>query len=148
MDRKTTGSWDRRIHILAIALMMLGVVVFGSNPAAGLAAGTLTGSPAAPPKYSPTVPANTATPDTVTTKIGTLHFKDGAPDSTTVHLAYDQLDFDRGINAYLTGMAATSVYALCRGFEAAGIKLNHGIGVSEDLLDARSLFLTANTTTF
>ena len=36
---------------------------------------------------------------------------------------------------------------LCRGFEEAGIKLNQGIGISEDLLDARSLFLTANTTT-
>jgi hypothetical protein len=104
-------------------------------------------SPAAPPKYSPHVPAKITTPDTVATRIGTLRFKDGTPDSATVQLAYDQLDFNRGIDAFLKGMSATSVYALCRGFEQAGIKLNQDIGISEDLLDARSLFLTANTTT-
>jgi len=59
----------------------------------------------------------------------------------------DQLDFSRGIEAFLTGMSATSVYALCNGFEQAGIKLNQGIGITADLMDARSLFLTANTTT-
>ena len=64
-----------------------------------------------------------------------------------MQLAYEQLDFGRGVDAFLKGMSATSVYALGRGFEQAGIKLNQGIGISEDLLDARSLFLTANTTT-
>ena len=64
-----------------------------------------------------------------------------------MQLAYDQLDFGRGIDAFLKGMSATSVHAMCRGFEEAGIKLNQGIGISEDLLDARSLFLTPNTTT-
>jgi hypothetical protein len=64
-----------------------------------------------------------------------------------VALAYDQLDFGRGIDAFLKGMSATSVHALCQGLEDAGIKLNQDIGIAEDLLDARSLFLTANTTT-
>ena len=105
------------------------------------------GAQAAPPKYAPNVPAKITTPDTVETRIGTLHFKDGTPDAETVQLAYDQLDFGRGIDAFLKGMSATSVYAGCRGFEEAGIKLNQGIGISENLLDARSLFLTANTTT-
>jgi len=104
-------------------------------------------SPEAQPKYSPNVPAKITTPDTVETRIGTLHFKNGAPESATVQLAYDQLDFGRGVDAFHRGMSATSVHALCRGFEEAGIKLNQGIGISEDLLDARSLFLTANTTT-
>lgn len=105
--------------------------------------------PGGAPKYAPDVPAKiTATrPNTVTTRIGTLRFKDGAPDPATVQLAYDQLDFGRGVDAFLKGMSATSVNALCQGFEQAGIKLNQGIGISEDLLDARSLFLTANTTT-
>jgi len=104
-------------------------------------------TPAAPPKYSPNVPAKITTPDTVETRIGTLHFTDGTPDAKTVQLAYDQLDFGRGVDAFLKGMSATSIHALCRGFDEAGIKLNQGIGISEDLLDARSLFLTANTTT-
>jgi hypothetical protein len=103
--------------------------------------------PAVMPKYSPNVPTKITTPNTVETRIGTLRFKDGTPDPATVQLAYDQLDFGRGVDAFLRGMSATSVYAGCRGFEEAGIKLNQGIGISENLLDARSLFLTANTTT-
>jgi len=99
------------------------------------------------PKYAPDVPAKITTPDKFETRIGTLHFRDGAPDPQTVQLAYDQLDFSRGVDAFLRGMSATSVHALCSGFETAGIKLNHGIGITADLMDARSLFLTANTTT-
>ncbi len=99
------------------------------------------------PKYAPDVPAKITAPDTVDTRIGTLRFKDGTPDPATVQLAYEQLDFGRGVDAFLKGMSATSVHALCTGFADAGIKLNQGIGISEDLLDARSLFLTANTTT-
>jgi hypothetical protein len=107
-----------------------------------------TGGPLADsPKYSPNVPAKITTPNTVNTRIGTLQFRDGAPDAATVQLAYDQLDFGRGVDAFLKGMSATSVHALCNGLEEAGVKLNQGIGISENLLDARSLFLTPNTTT-
>ncbi len=79
--------------------------------------------------------------------MGTFRFRDGAPDPATVRLAYDQIDFSRGIEAFVRGMAATSVYALCRGLEQAGVKTNGGIGITEQLMDARSLFLTPNTTT-
>jgi hypothetical protein len=99
------------------------------------------------PKYSADVPSWITTPDTVKTRIGTLKFHYGIPDQKTVETLYDQLDFSRGIEAFLTGMPATSVYALCDGFSQAGIKLNHGIGITEHLMDAHSLFLTANTTT-
>ena len=100
---------------------------------------TPSGVPAAAPKYSPDVPAKITTPDTVETRIGTLRFKDGAPDPATVQLAYDQIDFNRGIDAFLTGMSATSVYAICCGLEEAGVKPNGGIGITEQLMDARSL---------
>ena len=126
------------------------LTVLAALPVAALAIAPATGyaqTPGGAPKYAPDVPAKITTPDTVTTRIGTLRFKDGAPDAATAQLVYDQLDFGRGVDSFLNGMSATSVHALCRGFEQAGIKLNHGIGISEDLLDARSLFLTANTTT-
>ena len=42
------------------------------------------------------MPAKITTPDAVETRIGTLRFRDGAPDLATVQLAYDQLDFGRG----------------------------------------------------
>jgi hypothetical protein len=131
----------RILFCLSLVVATFAVIPFNAH------AQDMKGSPAAPPKYAPDVPAKITTPDTVVTRIGTLRFKDGDPDPVTVQLAYDQLDFDRGIDAFLKGMSATSVHALCRGFEEAGIKPNKGIGIAEDLLDARSLFLTANTTT-
>ena len=100
-----------------------------------------------PPKYSADVPSDITTPNSVETRIGTLKFNNGVPDQKTIQLVYDQIDFVRGIDAFLTGMAATSVYALCEGFGQAGFKRNQGIGITEDLMDARSLFLTPNTTT-
>jgi hypothetical protein len=127
-----------------LVITLLAGSLLASIQAAGQASA---GGPTAPPKYAPDVPAKITTPDTAETRIGTLRFKDGAPDPATVQLAYDQLDFNRGVDAFLKGMSATSVHALCRGFEAAGIKLNHGIGITSDLMDARALFLTANTTT-
>ncbi len=103
--------------------------------------------PAGSPRFAPGVPAKITTPDSQNTRIGPLRFRDGAPDPATVERAYDQLDFGRGIEAFLRGMSATSVTAACRGLEQAGVARNRGIGITETLLDARSLFLTPNTTT-
>ena len=99
------------------------------------------------PKYAADIPPDITTPDSVETRIGTLRFDKGAPDLKTVQMVYDQIDFMRGIDAFLTGMPATSVYAACEGIERAGVKRNQGLGITEDLMDARSLFLTPNTTT-
>ena len=99
------------------------------------------------PKYSADIPSYITTPDTVETRIGTLRFNNGVPDQKTVQMVYDQIDFGRGIEAFLKGMAATSVYAVCQGIDSVGVKRNQGIGITEDLMDARSLFLTPNTTT-
>jgi hypothetical protein len=100
-----------------------------------------------PPKYSAKVPPYITTPDTVDTRIGPLKFFDGLPDPATVQKVYDNLDFVRGVEAFLSGIPAASLYAACEGLSQAGIKRNGGIGIFEDLMDARSLFLTANSTT-
>src|SRR3984885_12989350 len=99
------------------------------------------------PKYSAKVPPSITTPDTVQTRIGTLKFFDGLPDSETVQKVYDNLDFTRGVEAFLSGIPATSVYAACEGLSQAGAKRNGGITITEDLLDARTLMLTPNSTT-
>lgn len=122
-----------------IMLLMLSAALAATQPARA--------EPPATPKFQPEVPAKITTPNEVRTRIGTLRFKDGAPEPETVRLAFDQLDFSRGIDAFLKGMSATSVYAICRGLEEAGIAPNRDLGIAEDLLDARSLFLTPNTTT-
>lgn len=99
------------------------------------------------PKYSAKVPADITTPESVETRIGTLKFFDGLPDDATVQKAYDQLDFSRGIQAFLTGIPAASLHAMCKGLNDAGVTNNQAIGITEDLMDARSLFLTPNATT-
>jgi hypothetical protein len=99
------------------------------------------------PEFSAKVPPCILTPDTVQTRIGTLRFRDGAPDDKTVRLAYDQLDLGRGVEAFMVGVPATSVYAACEGIDQVGVKPNQAIGITANLIDARSLWLTPNTTT-
>ncbi len=74
--------------------------------------GTRTASTA---KYAADVPASIVTPDTVQTRVGTLKFSDGLPDDDTVRKVYDNLDFTRGVEAFMAGVPATSVEALKRG---------------------------------
>ncbi|MCU0853446.1 MAG: DUF1254 domain-containing protein [Rhodobacteraceae bacterium] len=99
------------------------------------------------PQFAADVPAKITTPDTVDTKIGTLTFRNGTPDAATSGLVYNNLDHMRGVQAFLRGMSATSVRAMCNGMESIGVKANRGFGITEDLMDARTLFLTPNTTT-
>lgn len=99
------------------------------------------------PRYKADVPASVTTPDTVKTDLlGDLKFFDGMPDKGTVRKAYDFLDTSRAAEAFLNGIPAASVYALLQGFKEAGIKPGE-LGIFEELMDARSLFLTANSTT-
>ena len=101
----------------------------------------------ASPKYKADVPKSVLTPDKVQTKLlGTLEYFDGMPSKATVAKSYDFLDLARGVEAFLSGMPAASVYAALEGFKEAGMKPGD-IGIMEDLMDARSLFLTPNTTT-
>jgi hypothetical protein len=99
------------------------------------------------PKYSAKAPPYITTPDKVETSIGTLKFFDGLPDAETVQKAYDNLDHVRGVEAFLSGIPAASVYAACEGLSRVGVKRNGSIGIMQDLMDARSVFLTANSTT-
>ena len=101
---------------------------------------------AAEPKYKADVPASIVTPDKVETRLGTLRFTDGAPDADTVKLAYDNLDFMRGVGAFLDGIPAASIYAMCHGLKDVGVD-EQSFGIFETLMDARSLFLTPNSTT-
>lgn len=77
-------------------------------------------------KYKANVPPTITTPDKVETLFGVLKFTDGLPDEETVKKVYDNLDFARGVEAFLTGMPAASVYAACEGFKEAGFPANQG----------------------
>jgi hypothetical protein len=91
------------------------------------------------------LPAITA-PDKVETRIGTHEFKDGAPTARTVEKALDTLDFTRALDAYLNSYGGASAYAIRQGFLSVGANDN-SVLIFSDLMDANSLFLTANADT-
>ena len=95
----------------------------------------------------PPIPPSLITPDQVETSIGTLKFRDGVPDQATADKLYDQLDLQRGVSAYLNGLRGVSILAARNGIRAAGVKDNDGILIFSGLMDAQSLFLTANADT-
>ncbi|MDH5564819.1 MAG: DUF1254 domain-containing protein [Nitrospirota bacterium] len=99
------------------------------------------------PKYAAEVPEFLLTPDQVETKfLGELEFFDGMPSESTVKKAYDFLDLSRAVEAFLNGMPATSMYAMLEGLKDAGLKPGD-LALFEGLMDARTLFLTAQSTT-
>ena len=61
------------------------------------------------------IPAEITTPDRVETRIGTLEFVDGFPTAETVELVYNNLDFLRGMEAFLNVMPAASLHAMRQG---------------------------------
>ncbi len=83
------------------------------------------------------------TPDKLSTSIGTLEFKDGAPSKETVTMVYDYLDRMHAVEAFVNAYQGASTMAIFKGFNAAGIPNNTAIIFSE-LMDSKSLFLTAN----
>jgi len=91
------------------------------------------------------IPVTVTTADRVETRIGTLESVDGFPTPETVALVYDNLDFIRGVEAFLLAMPAASIRAMREGLRQVGIRPNEVVSITESLLDARALYLTANT---
>jgi hypothetical protein len=97
-------------------------------------------------KMTTDIPASITTPDVVETSLGTMRFFDGFPDTATVRKVYDNLDFQRGVQAFLTAIPAASAYSFREGFHSFGPD-NQTVLITESLLDSRSLILTGNTET-
>ncbi len=95
---------------------------------------------------APAIPPILVTPDTVETRIGKLEFKDGAPSAETVAKVYDTLDFTRGLDAFLNSYGGASAYAIRKGLLGIGAEDNT-VTIYPELMDAKSLFLTANADT-
>jgi hypothetical protein len=84
-------------------------------------------------------------PDSVQTRIGTLEFSDGVPSAETARAVFDTLDFTRALDVYNNSFRGASAYALYKGIsEVAGVG---GVVIFSELMDASSLFLTANADT-
>ena len=98
------------------------------------------------PKMATAIPGAITIPDSITTRLGTLRFVDGFPDDEAVKTLYDNLDFQRGVQAVLTAMPAASLAAMRKGIRSFGPD-NQTVLLFESLLDSRSLLLTPNTET-
>lgn len=85
-------------------------------------------------------------PDKVETRLGTLEYKDGVPTSATVQKVYDNLDLMHAVDVYLNAFAGVSTYAAREGFRSIGVEDNQVV-IFPRLMDAKSLFLTANADT-
>ena len=92
------------------------------------------------------VPPSLITPDTVETRIGILEFKDGAPDAVTLAKIYDNLDFTHAFEAFVNTFQGVSMSSFRNGLLSVGVKDNEFM-IWSDLMDAKSLFLTANADT-
>ncbi len=92
------------------------------------------------------IPLSVTTPDKVETRIGTLHFIDGQPTQETLQKVYDNIDFTHALRAFSDTLQGVSIHAIRKGIASVGAKDNEIIVFSE-LMDAKSLFLTANADT-
>ncbi|QKH35364.1 DUF1254 domain-containing protein [Achromobacter pestifer] len=97
-------------------------------------------------KMTTPIPEQITTPQKVQTRIGQLEFFDGVPTPQTAAKVFDNLDFLRGVEAFLNGIPGASLVAIRSGLREAGA-VGNTIGVFETLMDSKSLFLTANTET-
>ncbi|HMH96923.1 MAG TPA: DUF1254 domain-containing protein, partial [Bradyrhizobium sp.] len=98
------------------------------------------------PARAAEIPPSLTTPDKVETRIGTLDFKDGLPSKATLDKVYDNLDFTYAYRAFMDNLRGVSIHALRKGMMNIGMKENEVLVYSE-LMDAKSLFLTANADT-
>lgn len=97
-------------------------------------------------KMTTPIPQGIASPDRVETRLGTLHFFDGFPDKLTVEKLYDNLDFQRAVEAYLWALPPVSQVANRNAILKLG-PANTTVPIFEQLMDSRSVFLTANCQT-
>ncbi len=126
----------KRINLI-LSLAILGVAFL--TPSA-------TAKESKKPRMATEMPAGITAPAKVRTRLGTLRTKDGFPDKATIEKVYDNLDFQRGVQAVLTAMPGASLSAMRKGIRGFGPD-NQTVLITETLMDSRSLFLTANTTT-
>ena len=100
-----------------------------------------------PPRMKMTtpIPPGIATPDRLDTRLGTLRLFDGVPDEQTAQKVYDNLDFQRGVQAYLSSIQIASMYGMRKGLLDFG-PANTTALLFETLMDSKALWLTPNTT--
>jgi len=129
------------LHVTATIIV---AVMLAAMPAM---AQMLEGAPADPQyKYSTPMPPGVAIPDQVETRLGTLRFDSGVPDQATTDKLYDNLDFQRAVQAYLLGLPPVNQLSNKSAILSMG-PANQTVPIWEQLVDSRTVELTANDNT-
>ena len=97
-------------------------------------------------KYTTEIAPGVATPDKLDTSIGTLKLSDGYPSAETMEKVYDNLDRSRALQAYLLGIPIVNQISMRETLRTFGPD-NRTDVIWEDLVDARTVELTANDNT-
>jgi hypothetical protein len=91
--------------------------------------------------------AEAQTPDSVKTRIGTLTFKQGYPTEETARKLFDEMDYQRAVQAYLWAYPAVSFESIRSATKRdLGADLNDLV-IADNYADPKGLWLTANDTT-
>jgi hypothetical protein len=137
----------KKIRLAILALF--GCTVFAGMTGIGCnnQPGSVTDTRPVVPKMKMTtdIPPEITTPDSVETRIGTLKLFDGFPDDATTQKVYDNLDFQRGVQAFLNAMPGAAVTAFRPALRELG-GVDGNVIIFEELMDSKALWLTANTT--
>ncbi len=100
------------------------------------------------PKYNANIPDEIITPNNVESQyLGEMNYVDGAPTEETLNKARDFVDTANAVRLFLSGIPIASIQGLLTGHASIGMKPNQTIAISEGMLTAESIWLTANTTT-
>jgi hypothetical protein len=92
------------------------------------------------PKFIPTA-------NSVETRIGKLEFKQGFPTEETRRKVFDEIDYQRAVQAYLWAYPVVSFQSIqIEAKRAFGLELND-LGIADNYVDPKSLWLTANDLT-
>ncbi|MFO1398112.1 MAG: DUF1254 domain-containing protein [Burkholderiales bacterium] len=107
----------------------------------------LSGPPAnAQFKYSTPLPPGIAAPAQVETRFGSLKFDGGVPDQVSTEKIFDNLDYQRAVQAYLLGLPPVNQLANRTAMLSVG-PVNRTVPIWEQMVDSRTIELTANDNT-
>jgi hypothetical protein len=85
--------------------------------------------------------------ETLKTRFGEFAFRDGYPAGDTAERLFEVQKLNRAIEVYLTQLMPVSEIASREGLRAFGAKTPQHVVIWEDLMDAGTVLLTANTET-
>ncbi|MEZ4598959.1 MAG: DUF1254 domain-containing protein [Syntrophotaleaceae bacterium] len=83
---------------------------------------------------------------TIDSRLGQLGFEAGYPTQATIEKLYDELDFQRAVQAYLWALPMASYGAMADAHKALGAD-SHTVVIADKLAEPRQLALTANRDT-